>query len=322
MKREYEQLVDYAYSILLPIHKEYMKGNKASYPMFILGVGNCKIESRSDSGHNYQAAIDAIHRLYLEDSRTREGFYQGLISIIDKSSDFSIAQKAFDSLFYQVKKEGEGSANFNIQHFELFAKLKEVVSENLDLMREINPRVDDWLKERISYYEQYATKNGKNYNKIVPSNIVFSNIQRDILGGQKVPHSVSRPVLYNEGGKLYLAVFVFFYTRDDIESGEVNRPSIWAKVDIESGKIIEEIYSKDREFSDASYDIKYNVRSNKTYDKSKEYYEKAFGLLDFVRNHYLLSGKILISEYEQYMQMILANIPDDYQRFYKDLSVM
>lgn len=121
-----------------------------------------------------------------------------------------------------------------------------------------------------------------------------------------MPHNTSYPVIYNEGGKYYLAVFTFFYSREDIEAGSVERPSMWAMADIETGEIIKEYETKIKEFSDAPYDVKYNIRSDVQYDTSKEYYDKAFVILDSVRARIINDGKFY---------------KEEYQCFYTDLSV-
>ena len=146
-------------------------------------------------------------------------------------------------------------------------------------------------------------------------------IQMLILNGAKIPHSTSQPVIYQEKGKYYLAIFVFFYTKEDIEAGAVDRPTVWAIADIETGEIIEERQTKEIDFSDASYDAKYNVRSDAQYDTSKKYYDEAFAILDSVRTKIITSGKFYALEYKYYLDKILANIPKDYQGFYTDLSV-
>lgn len=146
-------------------------------------------------------------------------------------------------------------------------------------------------------------------------------IQMLILNGAKIPHSTSQPVIYQEKGKYYLAIFVFFYTKEDIETGAVDRPTVWAIADIETGGIIEEHQTKEIDFSDASYDAKYNMRSDAQYDTSKKYYDDAFAILDSVREKIISTGKLYKLEYKYYLDKILANIPKDYQRFYTDLSV-
>jgi len=150
---------------------------------------------------------------------------------------------------------------------------------------------------------------------------ICAYLQRNIMDGAKTPHSVSQPVIYKEDGKHYLAMFVFFYTREDIETGAVDRPTMWVTADIETGEIIKEYETKEKDFSDAPYDVKYNVRSDVQYDTSKEYYDKAYTILDSVREKLISSRKLYALEYKAYLDRILANIPQDYQRFYRDLSV-
>lgn len=153
------------------------------------------------------------------------------------------------------------------------------------------------------------------------SNNVRKNINNGILNEIKIPHSTSYPVITKENDKYYLAVFVFFFTREDIENGTVNRPTMWAIADIETGEIIEERQTKDKDFSDASYDVKYNIRADAQYDTSKKYYDEALAILDSCRSKIINRGKFDPLEYKSYIDKIVANIPKAYQRFYYDLSV-
>jgi hypothetical protein len=156
---------------------------------------------------------------------------------------------------------------------------------------------------------------------MVSSYDINSLLQRNVLGGSKTPHITSCPVLYCEKEKYYLAVFTFFYFREDIEAGMVERPTIWTIADIQTGTIIEEKLTKDKEFSDASYDIKYNVRADGQHDTSKKYYDEAFAILDSCRSKIINTGKFCPDEYKLYLDKITANIPKEYQRFYHDLSL-
>ena len=63
-------------------------------------------------------------------------------------------------------------------------------------------------------------------------------IQKNVLDGAKIPHSTSYPVIRNEGGKYYLAVFTFFYSRENIEAGSVKRPTVWAIADIAASRTV------------------------------------------------------------------------------------
>lgn len=156
---------------------------------------------------------------------------------------------------------------------------------------------------------------------MIMSKDVNVQLQNNILDGIKTPHSTSYPVLYYENEKYYLACFVFFFTQEDIETGKVGRPTVWVIADIKTGKIIEERQTKEKEFSNAAYDVKYDVHTDGDYDTSKQYYEKAFHLLDSVRSKIIKDGKLCKRDYQDYLNMILGNIPKEYQRFYTDLSV-
>lgn len=146
-------------------------------------------------------------------------------------------------------------------------------------------------------------------------------IQKNILNGAKTPHNTSYPVIIKENGKYYLATFTFFYSYEDIETGMVERPTMWAIADIETGEIIEERLTKDKEFSDASYGTKYNVRIDVRYDASKEYYDRVFEVLDSCRKDIISAGNLNTEKYRTYLHSITANVPVAYRRFYEDLSI-
>ena len=150
---------------------------------------------------------------------------------------------------------------------------------------------------------------------------IYKKLQVNILGGKKTPHSISQPVVTKVDGKYYLAVFVFFYTREDIDAGVVDRPTMWIIADIETGEIVKEYETKEKDFSDAPYNKKYNIRSDAKFDTSKEYYDKAFAILDSVREKLITSGELDEDDYEVYLNMIIADVPHEYQQFYRDLSI-
>lgn len=156
---------------------------------------------------------------------------------------------------------------------------------------------------------------------MVKSDVVNSMIQRDIINGAKVPHGTSQPVIYQENGKYYLAAFVFYFNQKDIQAGEVERPTMWAIMDIETGEILERRMTSEKDFSNGAYDVKYNVRCDAAYDTSQKYYDEAFEILDSCREKIINDGKMYMGEYKFYLEKIVANIPKDYQRFYFDLSV-
>lgn len=209
------------------------------------------------------------------------------------------------------------------------AVLSELEKDNL-----IETNIDGVVRQYMESYSDYVNHslfiemekvekmlNQENTTEFISSKKCYNNINQEFLNGNKIPHSISQPVIYLEDGKYYLSSFLFFYTKEDIEDGRVERPTMWAIADIQTGKIIQVYETKEKDFSDAPYDIKYNIRADGKYDTSKEYYDEAFSILDSVRSKMIKDGKFYKGEYQYYFDMILANIPREYQRFYTDLSV-
>ena len=149
-----------------------------------------------------------------------------------------------------------------------------------------------------------------------------TKLQAEALYEKKAPHSTSYPVIHEENGDYYLAAFVFFFTANDIREGMVDRPIYWVLADIKTGELLQRYNTKDKEFSAAQYDVKYDIKSSdKKYDISKSYYEEAFAILDEVRTEIIYSNQFDNDKYQEYLNKILASTPADYQRFYLDLSV-
>lgn len=144
------------------------------------------------------------------------------------------------------------------------------------------------------------------------------NITTNILNNQKTPHANSVPVLRMENDKLYLATFTFFYNADELRSGMVRRPSLWALFDIETGNLIEKYYTPENDFSNYEYDKLYNISFNKKLHN--DYYHSLNFLLDIIRQEYILNKTINEKLYNQYLEKILDTTPEEYQIFYKDLS--
>ena len=152
------------------------------------------------------------------------------------------------------------------------------------------------------------------------------NVHRQILGGAKVPHCTSQPVIYKENDAYYMAYFVFFYTREDIDREMANRPTLWVIADMKTGQIVEQRETYEHEFSDAAYDRKYSLKPNKENTpegryQSPLYYNEAYAILETVRNSIITVKTVNELEYQMYMDKILAYTPKEYQRFYKDLSI-
>lgn len=156
---------------------------------------------------------------------------------------------------------------------------------------------------------------------MLSSKQINTNIQKTILNHVKTPHSVSRPVIFKENDNYYLVSFIFFFTKDDIEKGHVNRPTMWAIFDLATGELIEERHTNEIDFSNAPYDITYDIRKNTHRRISRNCYDKAFDSLDSCRRKLIYKNKFDEQEYQQYLDAIMVDVPDEYKRFYNDLSI-
>lgn len=156
---------------------------------------------------------------------------------------------------------------------------------------------------------------------MIETKLFLAHIHTSLFQGVKIPHQTSYPVIRKEGETYYLAVFVYFHTKDEVEANMVSRPTLWALFDIDTGDMVKKFETKDRDFSDASYEDKYDIHIDGEHDVSLHYYEKAFTFLDIVRTSIIEKGRFRNKPYKTYLNMILQNVPKEYQRFYTDLSM-
>ena len=140
---EYEKLVQYAYNILSTVHKKYLEGNSMAYPMLLVGMGNLRVESIPNSGHNYQAISDAIHLRYKEDSKYQDGYELGLQNIIGKVMDIQTAQLVFNYLHYEIKKQKDGHYSFKMLLKPLITYYIKILKDNQDIITE---QSEDWQR--------------------------------------------------------------------------------------------------------------------------------------------------------------------------------
>lgn len=151
------------------------------------------------------------------------------------------------------------------------------------------------------------------------SDIVW-NVKKNILNGAKVPHQVSQPVLKMHNDNLCFGFFVFFYNRSDLVSKKIPRPSMWATVDIKTGEIIQTLSCEVVDFSDATYNRRYDISSDGITPISRVEWEQIYTLMDAVRAELFVTGRINDRLYGQYLDKILFSIPEDFRRFYLDLG--
>lgn len=160
------------------------------------------------------------------------------------------------------------------------------------------------------------------YNYLLSSysSRIYNIIVEDVIGGVKIPHKVSLPVIYKKNKKYYLAVFVFFYNKKDIDAYAANRPSLWALADINTGEVIHQYETSSVEFSDAPYDQKYSMAKSGKNNNAFELQLELFTLLDKIIESINNTGAPDMTLYNIYLNMVIDFTPVGYQRFCSDLS--
>ncbi len=151
---------------------------------------------------------------------------------------------------------------------------------------------------------------------------IMTELNRKVLGGAKVPHQVSNPVLRSVDGKIMIANFIYLYGKVNIQENNMPRPTYWTLTEIESGNLIKEINCKVHDFSAQSFDSLYSLANNETERPTIKYFEDMDALFENARKCYLETGTIDHAGYDEYMKKLLAITPPAYRVFYEELSAI
>ena len=154
---------------------------------------------------------------------------------------------------------------------------------------------------------------------LIPADRLFQSIFSQALGGRKIPHGVSNPMLRRHDGHLSLAFFVYTYTRSQLQQGMIGRPVSWIVADIRTGKLLAEIPCSSQDFSAASNEVLYSVH-NPNPRPEADSFKETYAMLDEVRREYLEKGIVQSELYDAYLERILHGVPPAYHRFYRELS--
>ena len=149
---------------------------------------------------------------------------------------------------------------------------------------------------------------------------VVMKMNAKALGGAKIPHSLSNPVLRTENNKIYIAVFVYTYGRENLQQKKMPRPIHWIIADIETGEPVQEFDCREKDFSAAEFDGLYDLQDPDVKRPSREDIAAIYALLDSIRTEYLEQGVCNIEAYGRYLESILEITPASYRRFYRELS--
>ena len=149
---------------------------------------------------------------------------------------------------------------------------------------------------------------------------IYQSIRPVALEGRKVPYGLSNPVLCRRGDELCLAFFVYTYSREDLQRGQLKRPDLWLIADVENGRLLERISCTQQDFSEASREERYST-DNPRGQKDSAFFTETYELLDEVRQTYIKTGKLSQDGYNKYLDQILLAVPPAYHRFYRELSL-
>lgn len=150
------------------------------------------------------------------------------------------------------------------------------------------------------------------------SNIV-RNIRGKVLGGAKVPHGISNPVLRNVNGTIYISFFVYLYSKENLLQNKYGRPSSWVIADIESGEIIKEFDCRNNDFSSEAFGTLYDFNDSEHIIPTKETIIENYELFDTIRRD-IKDNNDYISSYKKYFDSIISMTPVEYRCFYKELN--
>ena len=131
-------------------------------------------------------------------------------------------------------------------------------------------------------------------------------------------YKVSFPVLYAVNTKIFYAFFISFYKEQEKIINSINRPELWMLVDTDTGRITSCFNAKEYDFSDASFEQNYKFDFREEDEKeNKKIYEE----MDEIMKNYEKTMVIDEEGYNKYLKKVLKRTPEDYKRFYLDLSM-
>ena len=141
------------------------------------------------------------------------------------------------------------------------------------------------------------------------------------LGGTKMPHGVSWPVLHKHDRGLTIAYYVTVHDHDDLVSGVFRRPAEWLEFDVREGKMIGRYDCRVKECSKEPMDGRYDLSQGAEKKPDAETAERLSRVFDSVRASLLAQGMPDMGLYSQYKKEVLSMIPAPYQVFFRELSI-
>lgn len=149
----------------------------------------------------------------------------------------------------------------------------------------------------------------------------FNDIARsEALGGAKVPHGISNPVLRLVDGTIRVCYFVYLFDKEALETGLYRRPVEWLALDMKSGDLVGRYSCAKNDFSQEPANKEYLLKDSSVTKPDKAFYAVLNRLFETACASVLFAGTLDEATYEGYLSKVLSITPQDYRVFYEDLS--
>ena len=140
-----------------------------------------------------------------------------------------------------------------------------------------------------------------------------------VLGGGKIPHTCSFPVLRKVDGALTVAIFTQLYTREQMSKRLMQRPTYWACAAVSDGGDFREFHCRETEFCTAPYERLYS-RGEAKRTGTREDVDSLYRQMDDIRQKYIATGIIDAFAYKKYLTELFEIVPSGQINFYRELS--
>ena len=160
----YDKMVGYAYRLIEVIETKcendemvYMR-----YLVLMLGIGNAKVSQNPDADHNYQAVIDALHLYHTDhqDKSIKEKDREALLKTIDVITNKVGIQNVLNHIFYEMKKENDGSSCFQLDWEYILPKFQSAIQKLYTELKSESDNFDAWIQYHNDYMKR---KYGKEF---------------------------------------------------------------------------------------------------------------------------------------------------------------
>lgn len=157
---------------------------------------------------------------------------------------------------------------------------------------------------------------------VTPIQDVMRSLKAQALGGAKVLHTFSNPVVHKTTDGYCIAHFLSVYTKEQRDSLLLPRPGVWILADLITGKQIREISCGKLDFSQQPKDALCRAGLPEGTAPTKETFEELFRLFDLVRQRYADTGVLDAFTYRAYFRKMLGCVPEDFRVYYQELSAI